>query len=396
MLILVINSGSSSIKFKLFKEQKSHLETIASGLVDAIQLPTSKFLLKTSKENINISLPIKTYYQGVSLIFKYFKTLHLVKDQPIDLITHRVVHGGEKYNKPILLNKKILQDLKKFSKIAPLHNPANIKCIEACSKKLPQTPQAIIFDTAFHSTLPKEAYLYGIPLELYDKYKIRKYGFHGINHQYLSEEATKLLKKSKFKYQKLITVHLGNGCSVTAIQNGKSIDTSMGYTPLEGLIMGTRSGDIDPALIPILNEKLKFNTIETINFLNKKSGLLGLSQISSDMRIIYKKSLSNNKKAILALNLFCRRIAKYINQYIGVMSGVDAIVFSGGIGENAFYVRKNILNYLKYLDISLNQQKNKQNSQFITSVKSKIKVLVITANEENAMARQSLKLITAK
>ncbi len=396
MLILVINSGSSSIKFKLFKKQKGHLKTIASGLVDAIKLPTSKFLLNTTKENININLPINTYYHGISLIFQNLQKLNLIKDKSIDLICHRVVHGGEKYQKPIVLNTKVIKDLKEFSKIAPLHNPANIKCIEACIKKEPKIPQIAIFDTAFHSTLPKEAYLYGIPLELYNKYKIRKYGFHGINHQYISEEATKLLKKNKFKYQKLITVHLGNGCSVTAIKNGKSIDTSMGYTPLEGLIMGTRSGDIDPALIPILNEKLKFTTSETINFLNKKSGLLGLSGISSDMRILYHKSLKNNQKAILTLNLYSRRIAKYINQYIGVLNGVDAIIFSGGIGENAFYIRKNILDYLKYLDISLDQQKNKQNDQFITSTNSKIKVLVIPANEEEAMARQSLKLISAK
>lgn len=396
MLILIINSGSSSIKFQLFNSGKS-LQLIAKGMAEALNLPNSQFSIANGKKSYTIQKPIKNHSAALQLVLSELKKLGLIsKDQSIGLIGHRVVHGGEKYNKPSIITPSVLREIKKISVLAPLHNPANITCIEACQKIFPGIKQVAVFDTAFHSTIPAEAYLYAIPFQLHRQYGIRRYGFHGTNHQYVSRKASKLLREKKLPAKRLITIHLGNGCSITAIKNGKSIDTSMGYTPLEGLVMGTRSGDIDPALIPVLAEKLKITESEAVNFLNKKSGLLGMSGLSSDMRTIWAAAKRRNSTALLALDIYSRRIAKYINAYIGFLGGVDAIIFTGGIGENAFYIRQRVCQYLAHLKISLNKSANLANKAFINSSSSSAKIMIIPANEELEIARESLQLVQKK
>lgn len=393
MLILVINSGSSSIKFQLFNHKKSDFTILAKGQAEAINLTNSQFSLTSSKITHTLSIPIPNHASAINLIMTELQKSGLITDKdPISLIGHRVVHGGEKYSQPVIITPKVLNDIKSLCALAPLHNPANIACIEACQKTFPKIKQVAVFDTAFHSSIAPEAYLYAIPTDLHQKHGIRRYGFHGTNHQYISREAAKLLRNKKSPHQKIITVHLGNGCSITAIKNTRSIATSMGYTPLEGLVMGTRSGDIDPALIPVLAEKLKLNTTEVINFLNKKSGLLGLSGLSSDMRAIWAAARRRNPTALLTMDIYSRRIAQYINAYIGFLGGIDAIVFTGGIGENAYYIRKRVCNYLKHLQISLDSTRNKNNQLFINTNKSRAKLMILPANEELEIARQSHKL----
>ncbi len=393
MLILVINSGSSSIKFQLFNHKKSAFTILAKGQAEAINLPNSQFSLTSSKITHTLSIPIPSHASAIHLIMTELQKSGLITNRdPISLIGHRVVHGGEKYSQPVIITPKVLKEIKSLCALAPLHNPANLACIEACQKTFPKIKQVAVFDTAFHSSIAPEAYLYAIPTDLHQKHGIRRYGFHGTNHQYIGREAAKLLRNKKFPHQKIITVHLGNGCSITAIKNTRSIATSMGYTPLEGLVMGTRSGDIDSALIPVLAEKLKLTTSEVINFLNKKSGLLGLSGLSSDMRTIWAAARRRNPAALLSMDIYARRIAQYINAYIGFLGGIDAIVFTGGIGENAYYIRKRVCNYLKHLQISLDSKRNKNNQLFINTSNSRAKLMILPANEELEIARQSHKL----
>lgn len=396
MLILVINSGSSSVKFSLFRSGQK-MELIAKGMAEALNLPNSQFSIANGNKSYTLKQPIKNHSVALQLTLRELKKLGLISEkQPISLIGHRVVHGGEKYSKPTIITPAVLREIKKISVLAPLHNPANIACIEACQKIFQKVTQVAVFDTSFHTTMAPEAYLYAVSQSLYHKHSIRRYGFHGTNHQYVCEEATKILRQKKLPFKRLITVHLGNGCSITAIKNGRSIDTSMGYTPLEGLVMGTRSGDIDPALIPVLSQKMKMTTDETINFLNKKSGLLGISGLSSDMRDIWAAAKRKNKSALLTLDIYARRIAKYINAYIGFLGGIDAIVFTGGIGENAFYIRQRVAQYLEHLKIKLNKPSNLANHTFINSSSSQARVMIIPANEELEIARQSLKLVQKK
>ncbi len=395
MLVLVINSGSSSIKLRLFQNQKGQLTLLANGFAEAINLPNSQFTFKSTQSSETIKLPIKNHTEALAIAMQQLRKKQSISTDKIALICHRVVHGGEKYQRPILITPRVLQEIKKISPLAPLHNPANITCIEASQQIFPGVKQVAVFDTAFHATLPEEAYLYALPPQLYSKFGIRRYGFHGINHQYVSEEAIKILRHKKLPYRKLITVHLGNGCSMTAIKNGKSIDTSMGYTPLQGLIMGTRSGDVDPALITVLAQRLKITPDGAEDYLNEKSGILGVSGLSSDMRTIYASAQKDNLRAQLAIRMFSRRIGQYLNSYIGILGGVDAIIFTGGIGEHAFYVRDKALSYLKHLGILLDSRQNKANKLFINSAKSKAKIIIIPANEELEIAKQALQLISA-
>lgn len=349
MEILVINSGSSSIKYKLFKMPEEKL--ISKGAIEHIGEPGQA---------------VQDHYTGLKTI--------LDKINSVSVVGHRVVHGAEKFQRPVIIDKAVIKDIRQCCAIAPLHNPANLAGILACKKLLPGVTQVAVFDTAFHQTLPEYAYIYGLPYEYYKKFGIRKYGFHGTSHEYVALESARILKKPLSKL-KIITCHLGNGCSITAIKNGKSIDTSMGFTPLEGLIMGTRCGDIDPALVTYLMRKKGLDADRIDNILNKSSGLKGISGISNDMRALNKSIHSGNKRAKLAIDIFVYRIKKYIGAYTAVMRGCDAIVFTAGIGENQRGISDEVCKGILGL------------------FKKKPKVLVVPTNEELNIARQAYSLI---
>ena len=394
MPILIINSGSSSIKFSLFEKKAHKMIQLAHGIADAIGLKNSELRLDNGKVSVAQQTPLKNHADALKRIFQALQGIHLLNEKTgLQLIGHRVVHGGEKYQKPIQITPDIIRDLKKVIPQAPLHNPANISCIEGCAKIFPQIPQVAVFDTAFHQTMPEIAYLYALPIVLHQKHGIRKYGFHGINHQHVSSLAQKLLRTVKYPSARLITLHLGNGCSMTAIKNGRSVENSMGYTPLEGLPMGSRSGDLDPALVKIIGQKTGKTLSQTIDFLNQKSGLLGLSGLSSDMRTVWAAAQKGHKRALLTLDIYAYRIAKYLNAYIGVLGGVDAIVFTAGVGENAWYVRNRILNYVKHLNITPDPRKNKSNATYFQSKTSSAKLMIIPANEELEIAMQADNLL---
>lgn len=353
MKILVINCGSSSIKYKFFKIKKRFDEEILnSGIIEHIGEKDSS---------------IKDHYTGLKIILDKI-------DTPIDGVGHRVVHGGEDFKKPVVITKKVIETIKKCCRFAPLHNPANLAGILAVKRLLPKIKQVAVFDTAFHQTIPKYAYIYGLPYRYYEKYGIRRYGFHGTSHAYVVEEAARLLKKPLYKL-KLISCHLGNGCSITAIKYGKSIDTSMGFTPLEGLIMGTRCGDIDPSLVPYIMQKEKLTPFKIEEILNKESGLKGISKLSNDMRILLKESKNGNSLAKLAIDVFNYRIKKYISAYIGILGGVDAVIFTAGIGQNQPEIVKMVCK-----DLFLH-------------LKKKPKILIIPTDEELMIARQTYILL---
>ncbi|MBU1992267.1 MAG: acetate kinase [Patescibacteria group bacterium] len=368
MNILVLNSGSSSLKYKLFRGSK----VLESGLIDRIGLENGD---------------AKNHNEAVKKVL-----LHLEIGK-INAIGHRVVHGGEKYKDPVKINAKVIKEIKNLCELAPLHNPPNLAGILACQKYLPKVSQVAVFDTAFHQTLPEKAFLYGLPYKYYSKLGIRRYGFHGTSHKYVTHEAIKMLKK---KNAKVVTVHLGNGSSIAASKGGKSVDTSMGFTPLEGLIMGTRCGDLDPAIVFYLQEKLKIDTDKIDEILNKESGLKGLSGISSDMRKIYALSKKGNKRALLMIEILGYRIAKYVGAYTAVLNGLDAIVFTAGMGEKAFYVRKKACGYLKHLGLKLDNSKNRRNALKIHASGSKVKVFVIPTNEELQISREVREVVKQK
>jgi len=360
MKILTINVGSSSVKYALFENKKR----ITKGLI----------------ERIGIS-KIKTHEQALKIILKNL-TKHISSLKEINVVAHRIVHGGN-YKSSVVITPNVIEKLKNLQSLAPLHEPFEIKGILLC-KKLIGTKQIAVFDTSFFTTLPEKAKIYALPHKLNKKYNIKRYGFHGTSHNYVAQEAAKLLKKRKLK---LITCHLGNGCSITATKYGKAIDTSMGFTPLEGLVMGSRSGDIDPGIVTFLAKKEKLSLTQVEDILNKKSGLKGLSNFR-DMRDILK---SRNKLAKLAFEIFCYRAAKYMGAYITSLNGADAIIFTAGIGENAPKVRERIISYFTYLNIKINKAKNNKNAKIISS--SKTKVLVIPTDEELMMAKETLRLI---
>lgn len=390
MKILVINSGSSSLKSTLF-EYKKEFKEIARSHVDGIGLKRCKFTFKNTEKNIGHHVEISNHEDAVKLVLNTLvKTATIKKLNEIEAIGHRVVHGGEKYKNSIKIDAKIIKDLEKLSVLAPLHNPANLASIKACKKLLAKAKQVAIFDTAFHQTMPEKAYLYGLPYELYKNHGIRRYGFHGTSHKYVVNQTLKLLKTKKAK---IVSCHLGNGISITASLNGKSVDNSMGFTPLEGVIMGTRSGSIDPAIIFHLarEHKMKYEYIEEI--LNNESGLKGLSQISSDMRDIYAKSLKKDPQALLTMEVLAYQIAKYCGAYIAALQGIDAVVFTGGMGENAFYIRAKVCEYLEFLGLKLDKKRNEKNEQEISEKKSKIKVFVIHTNEEIQIAGETRALL---
>lgn len=389
MLILVINAGSSSMKFQLMDSGKN-FTTLVKGIVD--RLGQKEQIYSDNKGHKETS-KIESYSDALDYILKHFIKHNVIKSfKDIKAVGHRVVHGGEAYKKPTVITPKVLKTITELSSLAPLHNPPNIEGIKACKKVLPTIPQIAVFDTSFHQTMPEKAFLYALPLELYKKHNIRRYGFHGTSHTYVLQQALKLLNK---KNAKVITCHLGNGCSVTATLNGKSVDTSMGFTPLEGLMMGTRCGDIDPALPLALIKTLKTTPEKVDQLLNRESGLKGISGKYSDMRDIWA-TCKKDPKSKLAMEIYCYRIAKYIGSYAAALNGVDAIAFTAGIGENAWYIRKMVCDYLTFLGLTLDKKKNLLNKPLITTPKSKVKVLVIPTNEEKEIAQETAKLLKNK
>jgi len=355
MLILVLNSGSSSLKYQLFDIEKK--AAVVKGLIERIGGRAAK---------------AKSHTEAVQLMVEQLGDRY----GAIAAIGHRVVHGAEEFNKAVIINGRVIKAIRRYSVLAPLHNPPALSVIRACKKKFARTPQVAVFDTAFHQTMPQGAYLYGLPFRLYEKYKIRRYGFHGTSHKFIARRAGYVLKRPLNKLR-LITCHLGNGCSITAIKFGKSIDTSMGFTPLEGLVMGTRSGDLDPAIVFFLMERERLSAKEASDLLNKKSGLLGLSGLTNDMRDIIKASRRGSKRARIALDVFVYRIKKYIGAYAAVLGKIDALVFTAGIGENQPYVRRRII-------------------QGLRGVLGDAKILVIPTNEELEIALETYECITAK
>lgn len=380
---LVINAGSSSIKFQVFEDENSTL----SGLCDSIGLDNSKIKIKYKDSKEEISLPLKNHKEALKKVIEILKEKGLFEG--LDKIIHRMVHGGERFMNTTKIDKEIIEELKRLIPLAPLHNPANIEGIEAMEDILPGINQYAVFDTAYHSTMPEKAYLYPVPYSWYKEHGVRRYGFHGSSHQYVILEAIKLLGKNDAK---IISCHLGNGASVCAAQGGISIDTSMGMTPLEGVMMGTRSGTIDPGVIEYMMERTGKTCKEITNILNKESGLKGVSEITSDMRPL-EENMETCEKSKRAMSVYLQRLDRIIGAHIGTLGGVDAIIFTGGAGEKSPVIRKHIAEQFKFLGISLNEEKNKSNSEGeITDQNSKVKIFVIPTNEELQMVRNVKKI----
>ena len=400
MNILVINAGSSSVKFTCLKSQ--NFTVLASGLVERIGLNGTLFNYKREGlEKVTEEVDVKDANQAVILITSYLCDAKLGVMKSLDEIVaigHRVVHGGEKITAPALIDAQVKSVIKECFEIAPLHNPPNLEGIKACEKVFPGIPQVGVFDTAFHSTMPPRAYLYALPLDLYRNDHVRRYGFHGTSHKYVSWEAARYLNRG-IGSLKIITCHLGNGSSIAAVKEGRCIDTSMGFTPLEGLIMGTRCGDIDPAIIFYLMERKKMAATEVNEMLNKQSGMLGLAAIgSSDLRDVEQKIKEGHAQARAAFEAFCYRIRKYIGAYIAVMGGVDVIVFTAGIGENSEMVRAAVCSGMEGLGIVLDAQKNASLNHSrgeISKPESRVKILIIPTNEELQIARETMEVLNS-
>ena len=397
MKVLVINCGSSSLKYQLIDSESE--EVLAKGLVERIGIPGSVLTHRPEgKDKVVIETPMEDHNIAVKLVIDALvdKEHGVIADlSEIGAVGHRVVHGGEKFNKAVLINDAVKKDIEELSALAPLHNPANLIGINACEKNMPGVPQAAIFDTAFHQTMPKKAYMYGIPYEYYEKYKVRRYGFHGTSHDYVSARAAEILGKDR-KDLKIVVCHLGNGASISAVKNGECVDTSMGLTPLEGLIMGTRSGDLDPAILDYIGEKENLSAKEVNTILNKKSGILGLSGgVSSDFRDIDAAIAEGNEKAKTALDTYCYRVAKYIASYAVALGGIDVIAFTAGVGENNYVVRKQVSDYLAFLGVKTDDEKLKIRGEEIvaSTPDSKITIMIVPTNEELAIARQTLALL---
>ena len=395
MKILVLNCGSSSIKYKLFDMDTRSV--MVSGGVEKIGLPDSFLQIKLANgEKVKIKQAMPEHTVGIQLILNSLvdeKIGCIASLDEVQAVGHRVVHGGEKFNKSVLITPEVKEMIIKCIELAPLHNPANLKGIEAIEQALPGVPQVAVFDTAFHQTMPDEAYMYAIPYELYEKYAIRRYGFHGTSHRYVSARVCEYLGLDP-KNTKIITAHIGNGGSCTAVLNGESVDTSMGLTPLEGLMMGTRAGDMDLGAATYIMEKENLTTAEFSNLMNKKSGLMGVSGVSSDARDIENAVQAGNERADLARRMFIYRVKKYIGAYAAAMNGVDVIVFTGGIGENDAYVRAEVTKGLTYLGIDFDESKNKVRGEeaILTTPESKVKVCIIPTDEEWMIASDTQEL----
>ena len=398
MKILVLNCGSSSIKYKLFDMDKN--DVIAQGGIEKIGMKGS-FLKLTDKngEKVVIEKEIPEHTVGVKFIFEVLtgSQYGVIKSlDEINAVGHRMVHGGEKFNKSVLLTPEVLEAFAACNDLAPLHNPANLKGVNAVSELLPNIPQVGVFDTAFHQTMPDYAYLYAIPYELYQKYGVRRYGFHGTSHRFVSGEIFKYLNMP-VEGSKVITCHIGNGGSITAVKDGKSVDTTMGLTPLEGIMMGTRSGDIDGGAVTFLMDKEGLDSTGMSNLLNKKSGLLGISGVSSDMREVTASMEAGNERAALAKKMYAYRIKKYIGAFAAAMGGVDVIIFTGGVGENRHEVREAVCENMEFLGIKLDKKVNAEimfgKDGIISTPDSKVKVVVLPTDEELMIASDTMALV---
>ena len=396
MNILVINCGSSSLKYQLIDSESE--KVLAKGLCERIGIDGRLTYSPAGGEKEVTDAPMPTHTEAIQLVLDALtneKTGVIKSLDEVGAVGHRVVHGGEKFASSSLITDEMLAAVEECNDLAPLHNPANLIGIDACKKCMPGVPMVGVFDTAFHQTMPKEAYMYALPYEYYEKYKVRRYGFHGTSHSFVSKRTAEFLGKD-IKDMKIIVCHLGNGSSISAVKNGESIDTSMGLTPLEGVIMGTRSGDIDPAILEFLAKKEDMSIADLNNMLNKKSGVYGLSGgVSSDFRDLGEAAAAGNDKAQLALDAFAYRVAKYVGAYAAAMNGVDAIAFTAGVGENDADTRKAILSRLTFLGLELDEEANKKRGEdnIISTPDSKVTVCVIPTNEELAIARETLALV---
>ena len=395
MNILVINCGSSSLKYQLINSVSE--EVLAKGLCERIGIDGMLTYQPEGGAKEKTEIPMPTHTEAIDAVIKALmneKTGVIKSLSEVGAVGHRVVHGGEKFTSSCIINEESIKAIEECNDLAPLHNPANLIGIRACQHLMPGVPMVAVFDTAFHQTMPEVAYLYGLPYEYYEKYKVRRYGFHGTSHSYVSKRVAEIVGKP-YDQMKIIVCHLGNGASVTAIDGGKSVDTSMGLTPLEGLVMGTRSGDLDPAILEFVASKENLTMEEITNILNKKSGMLGISGVSSDGRDLEDARDAGNKRAKLALDIFDYRVIKYIGAYAAVMNGVDAIAFTAGIGENNKEMRKAVCDNLTYLGVKIDDEKNnvRGEERIISTDDSKVKVLLVPTNEELAIARETLALV---
>lgn len=397
MNILVLNCGSSSIKYQLLN-MKAEPVLLAKGIVEKIGLPMGNFTHKPEgKDKLVIEQPIPDHVAGMDLILKALvdKNAGVIDSlNEIKAVGHRIAHGGEYFSQSVIINADVKAKIKLCGEIAPLHNPAHLKGIETMERLLPSVPQVAVFDTSFHQTLPKKAYIYGVPYEYYEKYGVRKYGFHGTSHQFVAEKACKLLGWN-IAEKKIITCHLGNGASVTAIDKGKSVDTSMGFTPVAGLVMGTRTGDLDVGALLYICGKNEMSIHEAISLTNKQSGVLGISGVSSDFRELWNAAREGNDRAQLALDVFNYNVKKYIGAYAAVLNGADLIIFTGGIGENDFDVRYEVCKELTYLGVEFDKEANdkvKAIDKVLTKANSRTVVMTITTDEELVIATDTMNL----
>ncbi|MGN0435437.1 MAG: acetate/propionate family kinase [Wujia sp.] len=395
MKILVINCGSSSLKYQLIDSDSEQM--LAKGICERIKLDGVLTHQTIGKEKITVEAPMPDHNEAVRLVLDKLLDNELGAINSLDEINavgHRVVHGGEKFASSAVITDEVIKAIEECCDLAPLHNPANLIGIRACAELMPNVPQVAVFDTAFHQTMPPCAYIYGIPYEYYEKYKVRRYGFHGTSHSFVSKRTAELLGK-EINNSKIIVCHLGGGASICAVENGKSIDTTMGLTPLEGITMGTRSGNIDPAIIEFIASKEGKSISEVMNILNKESGVYGISGVSSDFRDLDKGIAEGNDRCKIAVEVFCYQAAKFIGGYVAAMNGVDAIAFTAGVGENNGTVRKLVCERLQYLGIKLDQEANKLRGEevCITTADSRIPVYIVPTNEELAIARETVALI---
>ena len=394
MKILVINAGSSSLKYQLINMVDESV--ILKGVCERITFAGGQLTQKTFDGRVCvIKQDMPTHKEAMEIVLKAMLDKEngaLKSIDEISAVGHRVLHSGEDFHSSVVIDDEVIAICEKNAELGPLHMPGNIACIKSCREVMPGVPMVAVFDTTFHSTMPAKAYMYGIPYSVYEQYKIRKYGFHGTSHKFVSEETIKLLGK---KDSKIVVCHLGNGSSISAVKDGKCQDTSMGFTPLEGLVMGTRSGDIDPAAVEFLRAKLNLSPEEVVNYLNKKCGILGVSELSSDLRDLTAAAEQGNEKAKLALEILAYRVKKYVGSYIAVLGGVDAIVFTGGIGEHSELVRSLVMEGMEYCGAKFDEKKNQEYSNdigFLNTDDSKVKIIVLPTNEELSIARETKNL----
>ena len=395
MNVLVINCGSSSLKFQLINSDTE--EVLAKGLCERIGIDGKLTYQPAGGEKTKEDKAMPTHTEAIQFVIDALTDSErgVVKHlDEIDAVGHRLVHGGEKFACSVVITEEVLEAMEECNDLAPLHNPANLIGVRACQKIMPNVPMVGVFDTAFHQTMPEKAYIYGLPYEYYEKYKVRRYGFHGTSHSFVSKRTAELLGKP-IEDTKIVVCHLGNGSSISAVLGGKSVDTSMGLTPLEGLVMGTRSGDIDPAILEFIAKKEDLDIEGLMNVLNKKSGVQGISGLTSDFRDLNDAMDKGDKRGKLALDVFCYRVAKYVGSYVAAMNGVDAIVFTAGIGENDSYVREQVISYFGYLGVQFNAAANnvRGEEKELTTPDSKVKVFIVPTNEELAIARETVALV---